>query len=441
MSQKVVLVGRCNVGKSTTFNKLIKKRIAITHKLAGTTINSNEFTILWNTKQFTIIDTAGYNPNINDKLAYYILQQLYNTIKIADLLLFLVDGKVGLHMLDVQFANRLRIYNKNIILIINKIDTKQAEEKQYEFYNLGFNDIITISAEHNINIKYLLDKICTYINYQSIKNEVANVNTIQIAFVGKSNVGKSSIINAIANQTKSITHNKSYTTRDSIKVPICSYKHLKYLLIDTAGIPHENKIEVDIQYLSVLSTHCAIDNAYITILVVNALDGIGDTEIKIARLLFKKKKPIIIVINKWDLIDNKDKPKIIKNLLDQKHNKLKFIHWVDNVLFVSAQTKYNLYKILLKAQFLYEQSLNKISQENLDKCLENILATQLCITKGQTLIIKKCIQVSYLPPTFIFFVNNIELVHFSYKRFLENYLRKQLNLNCIPIICIFRKAL
>ncbi|MDR0915396.1 MAG: ribosome biogenesis GTPase Der [Endomicrobium sp.] len=439
MLQKVVLIGRCNVGKSTTFNKLIKKRIAITNKYHGTTVDSNELNVSWKNKQFIITDTAGYDPNIRDTLSIDILKQLYNTIQKADLLLFLVDGKFGIHTLDIQLAKKVRTYNKNIILIVNKIDTKQDEVKQYEFYNLGFNNIITISAEHNININRLLDKICDSINYQSDTNDkIEDINVTKIVLVGKSNVGKSSIINALANENKSITYNKFYTTRDSIKVSII-YQHHKYLVTDTAGISHNSKMDSSMQFLSLLSTNYAIEQGHIIILVVNALDGIGATEIKIARLLFNKKKPIIIVVNKWDLINNEHKFITTKLLLNQKLNKLKFIHWVDNILFVSAKTKYNLHKLLIKSKVLIEQCLKQIKQSELDQCVLNIIKTQICISKGKTLVIKNCIQVASLPPTFVFFVNNIELVHYSYKRFLENYLRKQFKLNCVPILCIFKK--
>jgi GTP-binding protein len=436
--QKVALVGRCNVGKSTTFNRLIKKRIAITNKEPGTTIDSNSVNISWKNKQFTIIDTAGYNSNNNDNLSIYILKQLYNTIQEADLLLFLVDGKHGIDTLDIKFTKILRAYNKNIILVINKIDTKKDEIKQYEFYELGFNNIITISAEHNINISDLLDKVCAYINFNSVTNKINNINTTKIVFIGKSNVGKSSLINAFANKKISITCNQTYTTRDSIEIPI---HNSKYLIIDTAGIPHNNKVTKNIQYLSILSTKHSLKKADITVLVISALDGIGDTEVKIARLLVEQKKPIIIVVNKWDLIDDRDKSTISKTLLNQKMNKLKFIHWVDIILFVSAKTKYNLHKILIKSQLLIDKTLKKISHESLTQCLINITKTKICITKGKNLVIKDCIQISSCPPTFIFFVNCIELVHFSYKRFIENYLRKQFKLNCFPIVFIFKKAL
>ncbi|MDR0890900.1 MAG: ribosome biogenesis GTPase Der [Endomicrobium sp.] len=440
--KKAVLVGRCNVGKSTTFNALIKNRKAITSNIPGTTINSNQMAILYKNESFNIIDTAGYNPDHRNELLIKILQQLKVTIATADLILFVVDGKQGIHPLDTKFLIELRKYKKNIILVINKIDTDAEEIKKYEFYRLGLSNVLTISSAHKRHLDNLLDMIYSFFktNKTYLQRSLTQQKVLKMVIVGKSNVGKSSFINAMVNEEISLSYNGLYTTRDAVEVKLYDNTNYQFSIIDTAGIPHDNKTKYNIQYLTMISTKHAIDMANVIILMMSALDGIGDTELKIARILLKYNKPIIIAINKWDLILHNEKPLRAKLLLQQILTKLKFIKWAENVLFISVKTKYHLYEVIYKAKHLITQYSRYFSEEELNKFLFSAINEKNCILHGKFLIIKKCVQVSSAPPTFIFFVNNVKFVHFSYKRFLNNFLRKKFNLNNIPIVCVFKNV-
>jgi len=434
MLARVAIIGRPNVGKSTLFNRVIGKKKGIVHKVSGTTLDRNDYETLWKDKKFIISDTAGWSRD-SSLFSKSIFRQIDNAIAVSDLILLVVDGKEGIHSLDFQIAHKIRLSKKKVILVVNKIDTEKEEIKGYEFYELGFENIIFVSANHGRCINDLLNKIWGNIKYDIKEKEASGM--LKIIIIGKPNVGKSSFVNAVAGEERSIVHDVSGTTRDSLTVHV-QVEDKKYILIDTAGLHRNSKVKNDMEYLSFLSTDYAIDDADIAVLVVDALQGIGDAEVKIARLLIRKKKAVIIAVNKWDLIEKKEET--VKYFTEQLRKKMKFMCWAD-IVFISAKTKQRINKIFQEAEIVFEQFSKRLTQNELNEVIRDVIIRKSYISKGKTLRLKEYLQVTSRPPTFVFSVNDIKLVHFSYKRFIENCLRDRFKFHGTPIILRFRKYL
>ncbi|MDR1511751.1 MAG: ribosome biogenesis GTPase Der [Endomicrobium sp.] len=432
MLAKVAVIGRSNVGKSTLFNRFVGKRKGIVHKASGTTRDRNDYEILWRDKRFVVTDTAGWNID-SSPFSENILRQVDNAIAMSDVVLFVVDGKEGIHSLDFQIAHKIRLSRKKVILVVNKIDTQKEEVNGYEFYELGFDDLIFVSADHGRCIHDLLNRICENINYARKEKKADEI--LKIVIVGKPNVGKSSLVNAISNEERSIVHDVPGTTRDSLAVHVQTEKR-GYILVDTAGLRRGSKIKNDMKYLSSLSTSYAIDDADIAVLVADASQGVGDTEVKIANLLIKKKKPVIIAVNKWDLIKKKDEA--AKYFTEQFRKKMKFMHWA-GIVFISAETGQRINKIFQEAEIVFEQFSRKLMQSELDEIVRDVMIRKSYVSRGKSLKFKEYLQVASKPPTFIFSVNDTTLVHFSYKRFIENCLRDRFQFRGTPLILRFRK--
>ncbi|MDR3257148.1 MAG: ribosome biogenesis GTPase Der [Endomicrobium sp.] len=432
MLTKVAIVGRANVGKSTLFNRLISRKKAIVHETPGTTRDRNDYEVLWKDKKFIVTDTAGWSTDIS-VFSKDMLRQLNIAVKKADIVLFVVDGKIGVHSMDAQIAQQIRLSQKKTILVVNKIDTQAEEIKGYEFYELGFNDTVFISANHGRSIHDLLDKIWDNIKYDRKTKKAQEM--LKIILVGKPNVGKSSFINSVAKEERSIVHDTPGTTRDSLTVHVCS-NDKEYILIDTAGLHRGSKMKDDMEYLSTLSTDYAIEDADVAVLVADASQGIGETEVKIARLLLEKKKPVIVVVNKWDLIEKKEEA--AKYFTEQLRERMKFMHWAD-IIFISAKTGQRLDKVFQEAELVFKQYSKELTQEELNEVIRDALARKPYTSKGKTLKLKEYAQVASKPPIFIFSVNDIELVHFSYERFLENCLRERFGFYGTPIVLKFRR--
>ena len=432
MLARVVIVGRPNVGKSTLFNRFIGKKKSIIHGVSGTTRDRNDYEVFWKDKKFVITDTAGWSVD-SSLFSKNVFRQVDNAIAISDVVLFVVDGKEGIHALDFQIAHKIRLNKKKIILVVNKIDMQKEEVNGYEFYELGFDDIIFVSANHGRCIHDLMDKILVNIKYDRKEENASEI--LKIIIVGKPNVGKSSFVNAVANEERSIVHDTPCTTRDSLTVHV-QVENKEYILIDTAGLHRGSKVRDDMEYLSSLSTNYAIDDADVAVLVADASQGVGDTEVKIARILVEKRKPVIISINKWDLIEKKEEA--AKFFIEWFRQKIKFMCWAD-IVFISAKTKQRINKIFQEAEVVFEQFSKRVVQNELDEVIRDAVMRKPYVSKGKTLKFKEYLQVASKPPTFVFSVNDITLVHFSYKRFIENCLRDRFKFHGSPIILKFRK--
>ncbi|MDR2351194.1 MAG: ribosome biogenesis GTPase Der [Endomicrobium sp.] len=432
MLTKVVIAGRPNVGKSTLFNRLIGRKKAIIYKTPGTTRDRNDYEVSWKDKKFIVTDTAGWSKDVF-VFSVDMLRQLDIAIEQSDIVLFVVDGKLGIHPADSQIAQQIRLSKKKIILVVNKIDTQAEEIKGYEFYELGFDDIVFVSANHGRSIHDLLDKIWDNIKYNRKTKKTQEV--LKIILVGKPNVGKSSFINSITKEERSIVHDIPGTTRDSLAVHVC-VSNKEYIIIDTAGLHRGSKTKDDMEYLSTLSTNYAIEDADVVVLVADASQGIGETEVKIARLLMKKNKPVIVAVNKWDLI--KEREEAAKYFEEQLRERIKFMSWAD-IIFISAKTGQRLEKIFQEAEIVFKQYTKQLTQEELNEVIRDALARKPYTSKGKTLKMKEYSQVAVKPPVFIFSVNDMDLVHFSYERFLENCLRDKFGFRGTPIVLKFRK--
>jgi GTP-binding protein len=432
MLVKVAIVGRPNVGKSAVFNRLIGKKKAIIHRNPGTTRDRNDYDVLWKDKKFVVTDTAGWSDDIS-VFSNDMSRQLDIAIKKANIVLFVVDGKTGICPMDAKVASQIRLSQKKAILVVNKIDAQAEEIKGYEFYELGFDDTVFISASHGRGIHDLLDKIWDNIDYNTMAKNTENI--LKIIFVGKPNVGKSSLINASAKEDRSIVCQVPGTTRDSLTAHV-QINDRQYIVIDTAGIHRGSKINDDMEYLSTLSANYAIEDADVAVLVADATQGIGETEVKIARLLLEKNKPVIVAVNKWDLMQ--ERQEAAKYFEEQLRERIKFMKWV-GIIFISAKTGQRLEKIFQEAELVFEQHSRELKQEELNEVIRDALARKPYTSKGKTLKFKEYAQVSSKPPVFIFSVNDVELVHFSYKRFLENALRARFGFYGTPIVLKFRR--
>ena len=432
MYKKIAIVGRPNVGKSTLFNRFIGRKKAIIHSIAGTTRDRNDYEVKWKNKHFIVTDTAGWSSNVSE-FSESMSQQLDIAIATSNIILFVVDGQEGIHPFDTTIAKVIRVSKKPVILVVNKIDNAAQEMKTYEFYKLGFDTIIPVSSSHGRNMNELLDKVCELVG--DTPEEEKKEDILKIIFVGKPNVGKSSLVNALTDQNRCIVHNIPGTTRDSLTVH-ATYNDEDFLLIDTAGLHRGNKTKDDMEYLSNLSTNYALDEADVAILVADASQGIGETEAKICGIIIEKRKPCIVLVNKWDLIEDKEE-KVRKFQLDLEE-KLKFLNWAD-IVFVSAKTKQRVDRIFRLAPLVYKEYSKMIPQEDLNEFLRDAISKNPYSRKGKQLKIKEVEQLISKPPTFRFAVNDLELVHFSYQRYLENLLREKFSFKGTPILLKFRQ--
>lgn len=432
MYKKIAIVGRPNVGKSTLFNRFIGRKKAIIHSIAGTTRDRNDYEVKWKNKHFIVTDTAGWSSNVSE-FSESMSQQLDIAIATSNIILFVVDGQEGIHPFDTTIAKVIRVSKKPVILVVNKIDNAAQEMKIYEFYKLGFDTIIPVSSSHGRNMNELLDKVCELVG--DTPEEEKKEDILKIIFVGKPNVGKSSLVNALTDQNRCIVHNIPGTTRDSLTVH-ATYNDEDFLLIDTAGLHRGNKTKDDMEYLSNLSTNYALDEADVAILVADASQGIGETEAKICGIIIEKRKPCIVLVNKWDLIEDKEE-KVRKFQFDLEE-KLKFLNWAD-IVFVSAKTKQRVDRIFRLAPLVYKEYSKMIPQEDLNEFLRDAISKNPYSRKGKQLKIKEVEQLISKPPTFRFAVNDLELVHFSYQRYLENLLREKFSFKGTPILLKFRQ--
>lgn len=423
----VCIVGRPNVGKSTLFNKMVQKRIAITEGTPGVTRDRLYQTVEWQNNYFTLIDTGGLEIKSEEIFLKNIRFQAELAIEMADLVLFVVDGKSGLQTEDIEIGKLLRKSGKSTILVVNKIDSYKVPTDIYEFYELGFSKMMIISAEQSFGIGDLLDEIVLHLpkcNYDM--DEEKN----RVAVIGKPNVGKSSLINRILGEERMIVTNIAGTTRDAIDSYV-TRNNKEYIFVDTAGLRKRGKINESLERYSVIRTLRAIDNADICLLLIDASEGVTEQDSKILGYAHDNGKACGILVNKWDLIEKDNST--VKTFERQIRKELGFAQYAP-ILFISAKTGQRIDKIFLMLEEIYENYNARIATNVLNKVLnEAIISTPPPSDKGVRLKIYYMTQINTCPPRFLLFVNRMDLAHFSYLRYLENQLRQAFNFSGCPI--------
>ena len=435
MKPIVAIVGRPNVGKSTLFNRLTRSRMAIVEDYPGVTRDRLYQDAEWNNRKFTLIDTGGIEVRSEDTILAQVRTQAQVAMEEADVIIFMCDIKAGVTNEDMEIANMLRRTKKDVILAVNKVEDFNHLEDLYEFYSLGLDEPYPISASHGMNTGDLLDRLMELID--KYDEEDYEPDVIKIAVVGRPNVGKSSLTNAILGQERAIVSNIPGTTRDAIDTPF-ERNGQQYVIIDTAGMRRKSKVaETTTERYSVIRSLRAVDRSDVVLMVINAEEGLIEQDKKIVGYAHEQGKAIILVVNKWDLIEKDDKT--ASTMEKEIRSELLFLQYAP-MIFVSAMTKQRVHKLIDMINFGVEQNNLRISTSVLNEVIRD--AVQLNpppSDKGKRLKIYYATQSGVCPPTFVLFVNEPEIMHFSYERFLENKIRENFGFEGTPIRIVVRK--
>ncbi|HIW25684.1 MAG TPA: ribosome biogenesis GTPase Der [Firmicutes bacterium] len=436
MSRPIVaVVGRPNVGKSTLFNRLAGERISIVQDTPGVTRDRIYADVDWLNYKFTLIDTGGMEPGAEDIILRQILTQAQIAIETADVIIFVTDVKQGVTEADAQVANILRRTKKPVVLAVNKVDDMRKENLDvYEFYSLGIGEVYPISAGQALGLGDMLDAVCAH--FPEGAENAEDEDVIKVALIGKPNVGKSSLINRILGEDRLIVSNIPGTTRDAIDTPF-ELDGQKYVLIDTAGMRRKSKIKEDIEKYSIIRAVAAVERCDVAVLVIDAQEGITDQDAKIAGIAHERGKAAIIAVNKWDAIEKDDKTmnKFLKDIATD----LAYMSYAPRV-FISALTGQRVIKMLDTVKEVYANNCLRVSTGVLNDVLVEAMAMQQPpAEKGRQLKIYYMTQVGVKPPTFVIFVNDRELMHFSYRRYIENQLRQNFGFKGTPIHFVVRQ--
>ncbi|GFI61806.1 GTPase Der [Clostridiales bacterium] len=436
MSKPIVaVVGRPNVGKSTLFNRLAGERISIVQDTPGVTRDRIYADVDWLKYKFTLIDTGGMEPDTNDVILKQILAQAQIAIDTADVIIFVTDVKQGVTDADTQVADMLRRTKKPVVLAVNKVDDMRKENLDvYEFYSLGIGEVYPVSAGQALGLGDMLDAVCSH--FPEGAENVQEEDVIRVALIGKPNVGKSSLINRLLGEDRLIVSNIPGTTRDAIDTPF-EYGGQKYVLIDTAGMRRKSKIKEEIEKYSIIRAVAAVERCDVAVLVIDAQEGITDQDTKIAGIAHERGKAAIIAVNKWDAIEKDDKT--MNKFLKDIGNELAYMSYAPKV-FISALTGQRVVKMLDTVREVFANNCLRVSTGVLnDVLIEAMAMQQPPAEKGRQLKIYYMTQVGVKPPTFVIFVNDRELMHFSYRRYIENQLRQNFGFNGTPIHFVIRQ--
>ena len=431
----VAVVGRPNVGKSTLFNALAGERLSIVKDTPGITRDRLYTDVEWLDKNFTLIDTGGIEPDSKDIILSQMREQAQIAIDTADVILFMTDVKQGLVDADSKVADMLRRSGKPIVLVVNKVDSyEKMMPDVYEFYNLGLDDPYPISASERQGLGDLLDKVISY--FPEGSSEAEEDDTPKVAIIGKPNVGKSSIINRLIGEKRLIVSDIAGTTRDAVDTRL-KRNNKEYIFIDTAGLRRKNKIKEELEKCMIVRTVSAVERCDVAVLVIDATEGVTEQDAKIAGIAHERGKGMIIVVNKWDLVekDNKTLNEFTKKIRDT----LSFMPYAE-LLFVSAETGQRLPKLYEMIDVVIENHAMRVQTGVLNEIMAEAVALQQPPTdKGKRLKLFYITQAAVKPPTFVIFVNDKELMHFSYTRYIENKIREAFGFQGTPLKFIIRE--
>lgn len=430
----VSIVGRPNVGKSTIFNRLIGERRAIVHDEYGVTRDRHYGESYWNGRDFTVIDTGGYLPDDMDVMVVGIREQVHIALEESDVVLFVVDVELGINTLDKSVATLLRQQDKPVIVITNKADNEFRRLNSAEFYELGFDEIFPVSAISGTGTGELLDRVVELLPDQEIEEED---DAPKIAFVGRPNVGKSSLVNSLLNDERSIVTDIAGTTRDTINSRL-NFNGKDYILVDTAGLRKRVKVKENIEFYSTVRTEKAIRECDVAVLILDAERGFEDQDKRVLREAEKFNKGLIIVLNKWDLIEDKD-TNTVKEFEEYIYEAVPQLSYIP-IITISALNKKRIHRVIEMADIVLEERLKEITTSELNDYLEDILASRpLPMKRGKQLKINYMTQVKSNPPVFKFFMNNPQDMPANYRRFLENKIRERYQFSGVPITMTFKQ--
>jgi GTP-binding protein len=435
MKPIVAVVGRPNVGKSTLFNVLAGERISIVQDTPGITRDRIYADVTWLDRSFTLIDTGGIEPESRDIILSQMRSQAQIAIDTADVIMFLVDVRQGLVDADAKVADMLRRSKKPVVLVVNKVDSfDKYMADVYEFYNLGIGEPHPISAANRLGLGDMLDEVISYFPEDVADDE--EDDRPRVAIVGKPNVGKSSLINKLLGEDRLIVSDIAGTTRDAVDTAI-KYNGKEYVFIDTAGLRRKNKIKEDLEHFMIVRTVSAVERAEIVVLVIDAAEGVTEQDAKIAGIAHDRGKAVIIAVNKWDAIEKDDKT--IYRFTEKIRNTLSYMPYAE-ILFVSAKTGLRLPKLFETIDMVSENHAMRVSTGVLNEIMTEAVAMQQPPNdKGKILRLYYITQVSVKPPTFVIFVNDRELMHFSYTRYIENQIRNTFGFRGTPLKFIIRE--
>ncbi|PID40977.1 MAG: ribosome biogenesis GTPase Der [Proteobacteria bacterium] len=435
MKPIIAIVGRPNVGKSTLFNRITRSRDAIVDDLPGVTRDRNFGEVCWNDKALTLVDTGGFAEGDDDAFAPHIRQQVEQAIHDADAVILMLDGKGGVSPFDADLIHILRTLEKPVFYVVNKIDGQGQEKELTDFYRLGIDTLFPVSAEHGYGVADFMDEMTA--GFPDAAEEDPHSEVIRIAVVGKPNAGKSSLINKILGEDRLVVSDVAGTTRDAVD-SVFSHDGRAYVLVDTAGIRRKGKVSLRLEKFSIIKALRSLERCDVALIVIDAEQGVSDQDVRVAGYAHDRGCGAIFLLNKWDLVDNRD-GKALKRINEDLRFHAKFLNFAPSIT-VSAKTGQRIQRIFPIVDQVYAQYSVRVTTGRLNKAMDQALArTQPALHKGKRLKFYYATQVSTCPPTFISFVNFPEGVHFSYQRYLVNQIRDAFGLNKTPVRLLLRQ--